>query len=76
MFCDGSMTTGDWIWMGAFWVVLFGLLGALLVSVSRWRLGRGYSEFDAGTILDARLARGEVTVDEYREQRAILAETR
>ena len=76
MFCDGSMTTGDWIWMVGFWIVLYGLLGALLVSISRSRLGRGYSELDAGAILDARLARGEITVDEYREQRATLAETR
>lgn len=76
MFCDGSMTAGGWIWMGVLWIVLLGLLGAVLVSVRRSRQSRGYSEFDAGAILDARLARGEITVDEYREQRATLAETR
>lgn len=75
MFCDG-MTAGGWIWMGAVWILLLGLLGAVLVSVSRSRPGGGLSEFDAGAILDARLATGEITVDEYREQRAVLAEPR
>ena len=76
MFCDGDMTLGGWIWMTVLWLGLLGLLAAVLVSVSRSRPNRPGSDGEARAILDARLARGEITVDEYRQLRATLAETR
>jgi uncharacterized membrane protein len=76
MFCGGDMSLGGWIWMGVLWLGLFGLVAAVLVSVSRSRPDRPGSDFDALAILDARLARGEITVDEYRERRQLLAQAR
>jgi uncharacterized membrane protein len=76
MFCDGNMTLGGWIWMSVLWLGLFGLLAAVLVSVSKLRPNRPASDGDVRAILDALLARGEIDADEYRRRRALLAETR
>jgi uncharacterized membrane protein len=76
MFCDGDMSLGSWIWMAVLWFGFLGLLAAVVVSVSRSRPSRSDSALDARAILDALLARGGVTVDEYRERRAILEEPR
>lgn len=61
-----------WLGMASFW--------AVLVVVAIWATGRvvpaaGVVQPSARSLLDARLARGEIAIAEYRRLRHELAET-
>jgi len=62
---------GMWLWM------ILGLvaLWALVACAIRWTIGpRSHApELDPIKLLDARLARGEITTEEYRRVRELLA---
>lgn len=52
-----------WLWMAAGWLVLLGLA----VAASAWLFPRAPRRHDdAREVLDGRLVRGELDVDEYR----------
>lgn len=71
-FCGGG--SGWWmggmvIWMVVFWAALIlGIVWLVRVSVDR----RPQREQEPGGILDRRFAEGEITFDEYPEQKAAL----
>lgn len=66
---EWGMGLGGWLWM---------VLGIVLVVVVVWAIaaavggGRGSSSDDAGQILQARFARGEITQTEYEQARHLL----
>ncbi|HSI81031.1 MAG TPA: SHOCT domain-containing protein [Solirubrobacterales bacterium] len=74
---DGHMTWegGWWVVIGLGMVLFWGLiiLGAVLLvrGLTSARRPRDAGE-DALALLDRRLASGELSVDEYRERRAVL----
>ena len=63
--------SGMWLWMILGLVVLW----ALVACAVRWTIGprRSTSDPDPIKLLDARLARGEITSEEYRRVRELLA---
>lgn len=61
-----SMGVEGWIWMGAWILVLVGLVWVLV------REPRRSERDDAMDILRARLARGEITADEFEHARGLL----
>ncbi len=65
----GGWTHGAWGFMMLFWVIIVGL--------AVWGLTRLFPRGTAGTsateLLEARLARGEISADDYRTIRAELA---
>jgi putative membrane protein len=89
---DGGMTGIAWIGMGLFWLVLLGLIVWLVIRLLPGRSqesqpASGTSTAPAAaptaspsaralTILDERLATGEVDVETYRTIRATLLEGR
>ena len=70
-----GMGTAGWIFMALFWIVLVGLVvwAAVALLPGNRSDGPGRTE-GPQEILDLRLARGEIDVDQYREARAELAE--
>jgi putative membrane protein len=70
----GGDWSGAWMFMGLFWLILLGLIGFLVLRLiptggtTRWQ-ARGESPLD---VLDQRFARGEVDLDTYQAQRAVL----
>jgi len=67
---DGShMSLAGWLWMALFWSVLLGLLFAAVIGI--WRPQSRRAD-DGRAILELRLARGEVTIEEYDQLRKIL----
>ena len=70
----GDWGPGPW-WplFPIFWIVLWGVV---IFAVFRFR-GRGWRQSHSGTdVLAERYARGEITVDEYRERLQVLEEQR
>jgi putative membrane protein len=69
----GGMAWGGWIFMALFWVVLIGLIVWAVAGL--FPAGRRQDEQPRQTpeeILDLRLARGEVSIEDYQEMRAEL----
>lgn len=81
-------TGGGWTWwqaglmwagMLAFWGMLIGAVYALITGLTRGGFrhggpgGDGPGGEDAHAILDARLARGEITPEDYQRLRALMA---
>ena len=60
-----------WAGMIAFWVLVIWAVYALVTGATR-RPDKRASD-DAGSILDQRLARGEIDVEQYRTLREVLA---
>jgi putative membrane protein len=62
---------GGWFWL---WGGLMMLFWAVVIAVVVWFIVRSVHRSSSGSrareILDERLARGEITVEEYRERRA------
>jgi putative membrane protein len=54
-----------------FWVLLW---GAVIFAVFRFRRARWHRGHSAEDVLAERYARGEITVDEYRERLSVLKE--
>ncbi len=70
---DG-MGTGNWLVMSLMVLLFVAVTIAVLILVTRGRNdGYPHNVSRADVILDERLARGEITVSEYREARAQLA---
>lgn len=72
----GGSVTGMWI-MGLFGLLVFvGVIGLIVWAIRAWvptnRLGPPTASADPLTQLRLRLARGEITPDEYEELRAHL----
>ena len=66
----------DWTVMGLWMLLAIVALGVLLFLLARW-MGSGAAAPAAPTtsardLLDQRLARGEITIDEYRQRRAAI----
>ena len=78
MFADGWHMDGGW-WFGGMmlWMVLF--WGSIIFGIA-WLVRGGprhsasVDREDAIAILDRRFAQGEVTLEEYRERKAVLTE--
>lgn len=60
-----------WVGMIAFWGLLIWLVYALVTSLTR-RPGHEHHEEDARGILDQRLARGEISPEEYQRLRDLI----
>jgi putative membrane protein len=69
---------GFWIvFVLLFWVFLIGAAIVLLRSVGRWNLpGHDARRESAVDVLERRFAEGQLSVEEYRERRAVLSEER
>jgi putative membrane protein len=71
---------GDWgpgHWWPIFPILWLVLWGVLIFAIFRFRRGgRGHNGHSAENVLAERYARGEITVDEYRERLAVLKERR
>ena len=78
----GGMGWGGWLGMGIFWIALLALIIWLVVKLlpSGERGARPPADPSQGEspmeILDRRLARGEIDVETYQMQRAVLIEAR
>lgn len=60
-----------WVGMIVFWGLLIWAVYALITNLTR-KQGPGYQGGDARSILDARLARGEISAEEYQRLRGLL----
>lgn len=69
MFMDPGMAGWMMVSSLVFWLVLAAIVVFAIVRLGRQPDRRGGAE----TILDERLARGEIDVEEYRARRALLA---
>jgi putative membrane protein len=75
-------TVGHWGWGAGPWWPIFPIFwvlfwGALIFVVFRLRgRGWGYRAHSAEEVLAERYARGEITVDEYRERSRVLKDRR
>ena len=67
---DGS---GPGPWIGLVWALVVLVVVTLLVWRGPWRRGRDRRS-TAEAVLAERYARGEISVDEYRQRLAVLAE--
>jgi putative membrane protein len=73
----GGMGAGMWMFMGVFWLVLFGLIIWAVVRLLPSReTGPGRDLDTPEEILDRRFARGEIDLEAYQAQRAALASAR
>jgi len=71
MYWDGAHWWA-WLPMSLFMIAIWGLLiWAVVRLLGEWRPGRPHRSTPL-EILDERLARGEIDIDEYRERRASL----
>lgn len=71
----GDMGTGGWVVMALVMILFWGAIIALIV----WAVRSGTQTRSGGdprTILDRRLAAGEITIEEYEQRRSILDGTR
>jgi putative membrane protein len=73
-----GMGVGAWLFMGAFWVALLGLIVWLVVRLlpASNRPAAGVNPQSPEEILDGRFARGEIDEQAYAAARAALAATR
>ena len=74
-----GMGWGGWLFMGLFWLVLFGLILFLMVRLLSTSGPAGTARPPEETpedILDKRFARGEIDLEAYQAQRAALAQAR
>ena len=60
---------GWWPVFPLFWVLVW---GAVIFMLFRFRGGRGWQGHSAQGVLAERYARGEISVDEYRERLEVL----
>ncbi len=70
-----DMDGASWAWMASMMVLFWGLAIAgvvLLVKSTRHDRDRRPTAFD---VLDERFARGELSIDEYEQRRAVLQRT-
>ena len=73
----GGMGFGAWMFMGLFWLVLIGLIVWAVVRLLPVRVDGGGREVESPEeILDRRFARGEVEMEAYQAQRAVLVQAR
>ncbi len=68
---DGHMTGWGWGWMALSWLLLLSVIVLVVWGVGRV-LSRTPRERDAHQILAERFDRGELSPEEFREQRAAL----
>lgn len=68
---NNSWSAGNWALMGLMMLVVWSLIAFAVVAVVRSFRGRVLTP-GAAQILDQRLARGEITEDEYARSRALL----
>ena len=66
-----------WLGMGAFWLIVLGLIGWLVMRLLPGSSGRSLSATgeSAAEILDRRMANGEIDVPAWQSQRAALQGT-
>lgn len=84
MYGDGWGQMGSWGWVGMLLMLLFwfGIIALFVGAMSGWRSGTGSATTNgptgdvALTILRERLARGEVTTEEFERARKTLEESR
>ena len=73
----GGMGPVGWVFMGLFWVVLFGFIAWALVRLLPSGHGApGRDHESPEEILDRRFARGEIDLETYQAQRAALVAAR
>lgn len=74
---DGHMTTGGWIMMILWTVIVFALIAAAIYWLATsYRAGSATAatkDASAREILDQRLAKGELTIEQYQQLRDTLA---
>ena len=70
MYWNGEWNWGAWVGMTVMMVVFWGALAWGLVSLARGQ--RHPSDLTPQQILDARLARGEITIEEFKSLSAAL----
>lgn len=71
---DGYWYGSMWLVMALFWIVVIAGVVWLALTLSRQQ-GRGGGDGSALRILEERLARGDIDVEEYRARRSALEET-
>lgn len=69
---DHDMGTGAWLFMGLGMVAFWALVAAVIVWLVRESSGRRDQAPDPRRLLDERLARGEIDLEQYRELRRAL----
>lgn len=67
----GGWAGGWWPIFPLFWILLW---GALIFGIFKWRRGSHGNARSAEDVLAERYARGEVSVEEYRERLSVLKE--
>ncbi len=66
---------GWWIFFPLFWIVVIGTVILVIRNTGRWGpRGGAVQRESAVEVLDRRFAEGELSLEEYRERRAILSE--
>ena len=73
---DWGMWGFGWIFMLAFWAFIIAGAVWLVLTLTRQREAGGTTARTALTILEERLARGEIDVEEFRARKAALEEAR
>jgi putative membrane protein len=80
MYWNGHMTTGGWIMMILWTVIIFALVAAAIYWLANsYRAGASAPKPSEGSpreILDRRLAQGELTVEQYKELRETIDDGR
>jgi putative membrane protein len=75
MYWNGHMTTGGWVISILWTVIIFALIAGAIAWLVSELSGRNASTADSSSegsareILDRRLAKGELTIEQYRELR-------
>lgn len=74
---NGGMGGGAWIFMGVFWAAALTLIIFLVVRLLPSNgQGRRAEKDSPEELLDRRFARGDLDVETYQAQRAVLASSR
>ena len=71
MYWNGDWNWGGWLAMTATMILIWGLLAWAIVAVVR-EIRTSRSGHDPESILSERLARGDITVEQFEELRAAL----
>lgn len=74
MYWNGDWSWGAWVAMSLMMIVFWGLVVVAIVAVARTVTGRTGPTPEE--ILDERLARGELSVEEYEERRRAMRDQR
>ena len=70
---EWAMGPGGWLWMALIAAIYIAVLVAIVWMIASARWGRSAAPAeDAGHILKARFARGDISSDEYEQARRLL----